>query len=70
MILLVKEEPLCRNGLNTLFVYTYMYDYSILESNYCAFCFFKWSSDGKSILFGTTSGEVHVYDCQGNYCVS
>lgn len=28
----------------------------------------EWSSDGKSILFGTTSGEVHVYDCQGNYC--
>ena len=28
----------------------------------------EWSSDGKNILFGTTSGEVHVYDSQGNYC--
>lgn len=27
----------------------------------------EWSPDGKIILFGTTNGEVHVYDHLGNY---
>ena len=27
----------------------------------------EWSPDGRTILFGTTTGEVHVFDYVGNY---
>lgn len=30
----------------------------------------QWSPDGKILLFGLKSGEVHLYDNQGNYIVS
>lgn len=27
----------------------------------------QWSPDGKKLLFGTASGELHLYDCGGNF---
>ena len=30
----------------------------------------QWSPDGKKILFGIASGEVHVFDNTGNFIVS
>lgn len=29
-----------------------------------------WSPDSKILLFGMASGEVHIYDNQGNFIVS
>lgn len=29
--------------------------------------FVEWSPDGRNILFGTNSGEVHIYDNQGTF---
>ena len=29
----------------------------------------QWSPDGKIILFGTSNGELHVYDNTGTYLV-
>ena len=31
---------------------------------------FKWSPDGKIILFGVATGEIHIYDNMGNFIVS
>nr|XP_054760120.1 WD repeat-containing protein 35-like [Lytechinus pictus] len=31
-------------------------------------CQVEWSPDSKTILFGMTNGEVHIYDNQGNFC--
>ena len=30
----------------------------------------QWSPDGKTILFGITNGEIHIYDNIGNIMVS
>ena len=30
----------------------------------------QWSPDGKTILFGNSKGEVHIYDSHGTYNVS
>ena len=30
----------------------------------------EWSWDGKLLLFGMSNGEIHIYDSQGNFCVS
>ena len=31
---------------------------------------FQWSPDGKIILFGIATGEIHIYDNMGNFIVS
>eukprot|EP00057_Strongylocentrotus_purpuratus_P012812 XP_011667286.1 PREDICTED: WD repeat-containing protein 35 isoform X1 [Strongylocentrotus purpuratus] len=31
-------------------------------------CQVEWSPDSKTILFGMTNGELHIYDNQGNFC--
>lgn len=33
-------------------------------------CHVAWSADSKILLFGMTSGEIHIYDNQGNFIVS
>ena len=33
-------------------------------------CHVEWSPDGKLLLFGMSNGEIHLYDGQGNMCVS
>ena len=30
----------------------------------------QWSPDAKTILFGNSKGEVHIYDSHGTYNVS
>lgn len=35
-----------------------------------ALCHVAWSPDSKMLLFGMSNGEIHIYDNQGNFCVS
>jgi len=29
----------------------------------------EWSPDGRSLLFGTTDGDVHIFDMNGSFVV-